>query len=58
MDIDDEAFADNFDEDLLRAVEQQESQYFGAAAHQAPHGVDLTASPERGECTHAPCPFI
>ncbi|KAJ2955343.1 hypothetical protein NQZ79_g8646 [Umbelopsis isabellina] len=31
MDFDDEAFADNFDEDLLRAVEQQESQYFGVA---------------------------
>ncbi|KAM3580546.1 hypothetical protein VKS41_007207 [Umbelopsis sp. WA50703] len=31
MEFDDETFADNFDEDLLRAVEQQESQYFGLA---------------------------
>jgi hypothetical protein len=29
MDIDDDSFADNFDEDLVRAVEEQESQYFG-----------------------------
>ncbi|GAB5593476.1 hypothetical protein Unana1_08376 [Umbelopsis nana] len=31
MDIDDDPFADSFDEDLLRAVEQQESQFFGTA---------------------------
>ncbi|KAH8547484.1 hypothetical protein BGW37DRAFT_233537 [Umbelopsis sp. PMI_123] len=29
MDIDDESFTDNFDEDLVRAVEEQESQFFG-----------------------------
>ena len=29
MEIDDESFADSFDEDLVRAVEEQESQYFG-----------------------------
>ncbi|KAI8582606.1 hypothetical protein K450DRAFT_226075 [Umbelopsis ramanniana AG] len=29
MDIDDDSFAEDFDEDLVRAVEEQESQYFG-----------------------------
>lgn len=48
MDFDDEAFADNFDEDLLRAVEQQESQYFGVAGPSVVHNFATTTHSNAG----------
>lgn len=46
MDIDDDPFADSFDEDLLRAVEQQESQFFGTALPNDQHVASETETSE------------